>query len=505
MTFHPGKPIVALSQKVANSWAADIFLSIAAVLFIAAQFAINDVNGWWNDELSALWASDTSVPFTSAYVNRISPDTNPPLYFSALYWTRLFISNDRAAILVLNAGCIVAAGLTVLAVSVRPRLTALAAIAFAAFVLSGPVLLFAAEGRAYLSALAVSFVASWCVALAIEAPDSRPSLVVFCALGALAALIHVYAALFCGALAGGLFVLSVLDKRWRSLVTSSLALGLSASLTLGIWLLTVTGSIGRVGWIKFTPEAVSGAIWYVKEITVGNRMSALLLVVLLLFGIARKATRPIVFVFSLAFVLFIALPLLASLKQPMIMGRYWIIGAPSLIVLMAFLARSWWRELRDGTLMSPTSLAVLGAGVLALVSSYSGFLAAKSFTASKPIWRGAEVTAPLLKECPEGSVHVASGTISATRTSLHYFARMAGTSSALFLDAGADATPSLSVAAARCPVMGWAEHVLLGDDFLIRATDAELLRLLKIDATPAEVDVRRHKSGFVVLSRGPQR
>jgi len=58
----------------------------------------------------------------------------------------------------------------------------------------------------------------------------------------------------------------------------------------------------------------------------------------------------------------------------------------------------------------------------------------------------------------------------------------------------------MRVSAARCPVLGWAEHVLLGD-LVSKATDAELLAILKIEGAPEEVLVERHDSGFVLLKR----
>jgi hypothetical protein len=140
--------------------------------------------------------------------------------------------------------------------------------------------------------------------------------------------------------------------------------------------------------------------------------------------------------------------------------------------------------------------------VLLFASSLSGFVTAQGFTTSKPIWRGAAVVGPLLKDCPAASVHVGTGNIRGGRLSAAVFAKMAETSPALFVDAGADATQPIEAASARCPVLGWAEHVLLGDDFIATASDADLIHLLKIDAKPGDVDVRRHSSGFVVLKRG---
>ena len=46
------------------------------------------------------------------------------------------------------------------------------------------------------------------------------------------------------------------------------------------------------------------------------------------------------------------------------------------------------------------------------------------------------------------------------------------------------------------------DHATLTDDFVLNASDDELLRLLKDRALPSEVDIYRHKRGFVVLQHG---
>ena len=472
----------------------------AVILFAAAQYSINAVNGWWADELFALWASDTSVSFATAYSERIARDTNPPLYFSILYWVRSIVVNDRAAVLILNTACTAAGSAAVLLLSRPSRLTGLATAGIAAFLLSGPLMRYASEGRAYLPALVVAFVASWCVALAVQAPRDRPPPWAFVAVGAVAALVHVYAALFCGVLAAGLLLLVLLDRSRRDLVGPALALGVSTSIVFGLWLATIVDSFGRIDWIEFSTREVLNAAWFVKELTVGYRLAGMLLLVLLLFGLLRGSTRPVTLVFAATFALFIALPLLVSLKKPIILGRYWVIGAPGLIVLVAFLARAWWTETGANRL---ASWLLLGVALLACVTSLSGFLAARTMISAKPVWKGADIVRPLVENCPDRSIHVGSAGIVNSRASLPYFARMADMREGLFADAGSSATPNLAAATARCPVMGWAEHVLRGDDFLARAPDAELLRLLRISARPQDVEIRRHPSGFVVLKRSP--
>jgi len=50
-------------------------------------------------------------------------------------------------------------------------------------------------------------------------------------------------------------------------------------------------------------------------------------------------------------------------------------------------------------------------------------------------------------------------------------------------------------------MLAWAEHVQLGSDYPAMPSDAELLRLMKIEASLQDVEVRRHPSGFIILKR----
>ena len=73
---------------------------------------------------------------------------------------------------------------------------------------------------------------------------------------------------------------------------------------------------------------------------------------------------------------------------------------------------------------------------------------------------------------------------------LYSFEKVGGTSGVKFVDALVGATPNLS----PCPVLGWAENTEDGEK-----SDGDLLRLMKIEV--ADVDIVRHKSGFVILKR----
>jgi hypothetical protein len=100
--------------------------------------------------------------------------------------------------------------------------------------------------------------------------------------------------------------------------------------------------------------------------------------------------------------------------------------------------------------------------------------------------------APLLGDCAPGTVHVWEN---------HLYATASGAPESTFRDASRPDAPVLDASASGCTVLGWAEHVRRGDDYLRAASDAELLSLLRIAATPDEVRILRHSSGFVVLKR----
>ena len=272
-----------------TKWMGAALLVAASALFVAAEVSINAVNGWWADELTSLWASDVSLPFTRAFSERIARDANPPLYYTVLYWFRWFITDDRTAVLAVNIAAIMIVAGAVFVASRRAGLSRLAVCGIAAFGLSGPVLMYASEGRAYCLALAVVFVASWYVALAIKHSQQRSVLASFIALGALAGLTHVYAALLCGGLGAGLLTVASFSRR-KDLVGPGLALGLSTGVVFAIWLSMGRSSLKSIGWIKFSSEAVFDAARYAGSLAVGWHFNLLFLILLAVFGIFDRAT-----------------------------------------------------------------------------------------------------------------------------------------------------------------------------------------------------------------------
>ena len=205
--------------------------------------------------------------------------------------------------------------------------------------LSGPVLYFASEGRSYVMALSIVFVASWYTALVMS---GFPALTLKSAtiLGCLAAITHVYAALFCGSIAAGLLAVGFLYKR-KDLLKPGLALGLSASVVFAIWLSIAFDAVRNIAWIQFSVRDVLNAALSVKEIALGANVLAAVLFVICSYGLLNRKSRPLFLVFSIAFLLFALLPIITSFAQPIIRDRYWQIGAAALPVLLLFAARTW--------------------------------------------------------------------------------------------------------------------------------------------------------------------
>jgi hypothetical protein len=481
-----------------NDWDSRALL-VGGAIFIAAlgvflleHSAIAAVNGWWFDELFSIWSSNSSEPFSAMFMERIVPDTTPPLYDSLLYWARSLIQDDRRAVFVLNMSAIL---ISVGAVILSGRKAGSFGFALATsigFLLSGPVLRFAPEARPYAIAMALAFVTSWFSASAIQEPHARPRRASFAVLGIVAALTHIYAALLCGSFAAALVLLAVFWRR-SDLMASGLILGISATLVLSIWLALWLPfhTLEGLYWFKLSYETVVSALWEAKQLAVGPHL-LIALAVLVSLGLFWPSTRILTSGFLIAFAVFLSVPLLISLKQPIILGRYWLQGAPALIVLVAFLSRTW---LLDGLSrrlrLVPTAGAVAAIAFL-IVSDAAGFVTARAFTASKPAWKGAARVAPLARDCPAASVHV-NGFVP-------FFAYTTRVPDMVFADVREPTTGLLNPADSLCPVLGWAEEPH-PPDFLSRATDEDLIRLLKIGASPSQVEILRHPTGFVILRR----
>jgi hypothetical protein len=487
-----------------RSWIVPASLMTVALVFAGELASLSASAGWTGDDLYSLWAADRTVPFNLALSERILPDSNPPLYYSLLYLFRQFISNDRLAVIALNIGAILAAASAVYIPSQRIGLSGLAVAGIAAFALSGPVLFFASEGRAYVSALSIIFVPSWYAALAIIGFPDQLSFKRAAALGCLAALTHVYAALFCGCLAASLLALAVFFGR-KDLFKPGLALGLSASIVFAAWLTIGIHAVDRISWLSFSPSFVLGAASFVTSLALGApilslmaAVMALALLALAAFGILSPISRPLFTAFLIAFFLFVLLPVIASFVQPIIFGRYWVIGAPALPVLFLFAAKLW---VLDAPASRASNTVPAGAAALYLLAAsiILGSSNARANTEAKPFWSGAAIARPLLGNCQGATVHVYFGKAKNVEwpAGIWSFQNLTGAWSTQFKDAQLETTSNLTAASSSCGVLGWAEHAWGWQ----RLSERDLLKLMKIQASPNDVEIARHASGFVILKR----
>jgi len=477
-------------QRGASRWLM-VGGALLLLIFAAEQISIARINDWWIDELFSLWASDPSLGFGALFAARIAPDSNPPLYFSALHFARVVIPHDQTAIYALNLTALAAAIAVVIHMCGRAAMLAPGLLGSGVFLLSGPVLRYIPEARSYFLAIAFVFAASWYAAMLIMQNRWRPLLWLPVLLGAGAALAHLFAALACGVLAAGMLYAAFIQAR-RDIAVQSIVFGLSASLISLAWLGLAGAPTGNVGWIKFSLQSMRVAVWELKELAFGSRVGLLAFAGLLAFGLIHRPTRVLTSAFCVPFFLFAALPLIISLKMPIIVGRYWMIGMPMAITLAALLAEAWYRQAGFSLQWSIPSIGQGLAVLFFLSSSIGGFAAAHRFTATKPAWKGATVVAPLVKSCPAQSVRVLGATTLyalASDLSHTFFVDAAGTNAATAIDSS------------TCPVFGWAEHLGREDDYLEHATDEQLLEDLHLTAPPEQYEIRRHGSGYVVLRK----
>jgi hypothetical protein len=460
--------------------------SIPRIVFALEVYSISGANGWWLDELWSAWATDPTMAFNKAFSERIAYDTTPPFYYVALFWTRRLIADERSAVILLNLTLIAAFAAAIIVSSRKLGMISWALIAFGALLCSGPVLRYVVEGRAYLMAMVIAFAASWYSAFAVDRQSICENRKTFALLGIIAALTHVFAALFC--LAAGLIAYSYFDNRPR-LRGPGLALGLSAGIGGLLFIAWAVRLAEQASWIEFSYESMLATYWDIRQLVFGSRIAIVLFVAFFLIAMLLPSARSLAVIFGVTWSLFVLIPILVSFVQPIILSRYWLTGAASIVIFVVFLTRALAFDVHAAhpRLRMVGALACLAFLTLTEASSYSK---AFSFVSDKPAWRGVELVKPVLQGCPSAAVHV-NGFV-------NLFATAARVSHSMFLDASSTKTPFIRAALSSCSVLGWAEH--LSRQFVLEASEEELLQLLKIDAGRPEVNIIRHAHGFVITT-----
>ncbi len=477
-------------------WSAGL-LVVAMAAFAWFQAGVIPKMGFWLDELFSLWAADPGIPFGQAFSERILPDTNGPVYFSLLHLVQQTGIKGRAAFVVLNLAVIgLLLGLMVER-GARMGMIATALTATALVLIGAPVLAYVAEGRVYAMAMAL------CCTLAFVAGGrtvggsvERSDLILAAILAALAAWMHVFAAVFAGSLAAALVLTGWLVLKRRDLVLLGFVMGLSATLALLLWLAIgyqmFAKAAGEGFWIEFTPHAVFEAFWMMKEYAIGPLAGAAIGVAFVGLSLLRRDARAAALLLVITGLLFVALPLAASLVKPMLLGRYLLIGGPALLVMCVILLRAHlagggrpgWRY----------GLAGLGCAFL-LVPVTQGMPTAGWHFATRTDWRGAEVVRPLMAQCPEGEIR----TLTSVPGLFGFDYYLKGALRAV----APSIAPVRDVASIDCPVLGWAEHNVeteMSDDWYKAADMPRVLAEFRLTNTEGQpLEIVRHPGGLVLV------
>jgi hypothetical protein len=478
-------------------WITAVILVSVFFISLFIQYSLRGYE-WWADELFSLWASDNAMSFFQALRHRILPDSNPPLYYITLYWTRMFIHRDGVAVFIMNFVAVMLAGYAVLKAAFKAKFGWVGVVAVSAFVLSGPIQYYMLEGRSYLVALCVVFVASFYAGLSIIFPGQVPirRMVIY---GVLASLTHVYAALFCCGLAAGLLVVSLVFRR-DDLIRIGLSLGLSTSVLLLAWLPFAIRSIHNLDWLP--PFTASEAIQVFGDtliFTFGSYFQLVFVLVLYTVGLSVSQTRQIFVANVIALFAFLVVPMTFSYYlHSIILPRYWMIGGASIPPLIGFMVKYW-----SDNNSEMSRLALICSLIFIAGSAVQTIYSLPHLKAMRLSWDGADVVGPALRDCPGGVVHVATEVISDRKETwpprMWGFAYLTAQPLSRFQDAGLESTPMVSLADTPCNVLGWAEHSWGWENL----NDSDLLKFLKIDALPENVKIVRHNGGFVIEKLNP--
>lgn len=470
-----------------------LLATLGAICSVATleQIIIASLNGWWADELFALWASDRNTDFVELFRARIATDSNPPLYFSLLHVARLVIDEDRTAVIILNVAVLLTGTTAAFAIGRRLRDQGWITLCVGLFVLGGPIAAYLPEARTYCLAITASFVAVLLVAYTVLNTNLRYGCTPFIMIGLIAGLSHVYAALLCCALAVALVVLDIVSGSCRllrpafALTASALA---SSAVWMIIWFRLGPGTLGQVSWIPFTAASVWESGRGALNLTYGDCSIGIGSTLLVMTGLIYPSSRRLSLLVAVSVLLFIAVPIVISYRVPIILTRYWLVGSPLLVAPLALLIACWRAELA-----LPKAVIPLAVSLIAIFLPLS-FWAAAKFVAAKPVWRGYEIVKAELSSCENEAVHVLGFTPG--------FSILSGVPESTFVDVRT-LSASKRLDDKACPVLGWSEHYVLrfGPDYVARATSEDLLALLKLAYTPAEVLIDRHSTGFVVTRR----
>ena len=445
---------------------------VASVVFLAAgQFWLAPHYGWWNDEVYSLWASDPTGP-----AQRLTGDSNPPLYYFLLRLARIIASDPRVAMLLVNGGALLASCGFVLATARARARPERAALVCAWFIASGVTMFFFQESRAFFLGACLGLVAAWMATLHLEGTQPKRWALILAATGTAAAFTHFYAGLLTGCLGAALVAYGLAAGR-RELVAPGLVLGIASTLAFALWFGVASQPLTRISWIRFTFAEVRDALWVVRSLTVGPAWMLLPIGAVFALGAMQKSLRPHLIVFAVASALFVVLPLLISLKTPIIVGRYWCVGLALLaipIALVVDVLRANHRALQRAGVALAALCAMSAAGF--------GLATTHRFLIDEPVWSFADLVGVSARNCGPHSVSVPGFE--------HLYATASGLPVSTFV-APARSPPQRSPG---CRIVAWAEDVPADVDAI-----PDMLAFVGLPATEENLQLERTRTGFVLF------
>jgi hypothetical protein len=462
--------------------------------------------GLWTDELFSLWAGDPKLSFGEAFGKRILPDTNAPFYFSAVWFAQAAGFEGRVAFLVVNLPLIaIALGLMIWRGRLAGHMT-LALWCAALFLVSAPVLSFASEGRVYGVNMALAALMAFIVGIRVIGPapaagQGRTDAIVLAACGVLGAWMHIYGAMFAGALGAGAMAAGWFVGRRRDLIVLGLTTGIATTVAFAVWLAVafpVFSTIAQAGfWMEFTVTWVIETFWFLKQFVVGVTAVVPFVAAFLIVSLALPGSRAPAILTVVTMVLFTLIPMAVSFHTAIFGWRYLIIGMPAFLILCVVILHTHLAT----ALSAPRSFwprAAAAAGLLfAASATLTGVPNASWLFGGRWDWRGIDVIRPLVQDCPEGELRVLKHSSGDKLSGFSYLLRGA------LKPVNAETAPLRDVADINCPVLGWGEHNIdpqMGRDWAEKADIPTLLEDFHLTNTAgAPLEVKRHTGGLVLL------
>jgi hypothetical protein len=478
---------------------------LALAVFTVFHIVEMPKTGFWTDELFSFWAGDPSLSFGDAFFQRILPDTNGPIYFSLVHVAQSLGFEGRAAFLAINLPVLAILLGLILWRGWRHGALAEALWTCALFLVTASALAYIAEGRVYGMTMATAAVMAFVAGVRITSPamqgrEERRDMIICGVLAFLASWMHLYGTLFAGSIGAALIVAGWFAGRRWDLMRLGLVLGVSTVIGFITWIAIAFPMFSRTAsqgfWLPFNMDVIKEAAWMMKEFMVG--FTPVLAVAAAFIGgsLFLRASRPAALLTIVTAVLFIGLPIMASLHTVIFTGRYLLSGAPALIILFFFVLRAHLPQVLQAG--APAWIrAVAAAGAVTLVSaSVTGVPTASWHFANRWDWRGMDVIAPLLPACQEAEVRVLN-----TSLSTHYGFTYLLEGALTHTDAAK--ARSRDVADINCAVVAWGEHNIdaeLDRNWWSDVTlEGALVDFNLTNTSNIPLDIRRHVGGLVIV------